>query len=391
MNKDLLHKDVQYFIDHNLKKDIPAMILKGSPFKDLSIQELAEQIISKSKCRNKLPSWFDAKRIYYPKPISIEQTSSEVAAQYKADLVSGRLMIDVTGGFGVDSYYFSKKMDRVIHCEIDPELSEIAAHNFQILKADNISCLKGDGIEFLKTSSDIFDWIYVDPSRRNDHKEKVFLLEDCIPDVPGNLDLLLDRSKRIMLKLSPVLDIQAAIRSLKFVKEIHVIAMRNEVKELLIIIEKDNKKQIMIKTLNIGKDGQDYFESIYRQDEPSPISSPQKYLYEPNTAILKAGLFNEVSKELNVFKLHKNSHLYTSENLTPFPGRSFLIKGVYKYSPKKIKKKLALEKANITIRNFQETVAQIRKRTGIKEGGEDYLFFTTDAANRAIVIHCKKV
>jgi hypothetical protein len=367
------------------------MILKGSPFKKLSIQELAEQIMSKSKCRNKLPTWFGAKRIYFPKPISIEQTSSEIAAQYKSDLISGNTLLDVTGGFGVDSYYFSKKMQRVIHCEIDPELSDIAAYNFQILGADNISCINGDGIEFLKTSSVNFDWIYVDPSRRSDHKGKVFLIEDCIPDVPGNLDLIMGRTKRLILKLSPVLDIQAAIGSMKFVKEIHVIAIRNEVKELLLLLEKNNTEQIMIRTVNIKKDGKDHFESIYRAVESSQIALPQKYLYEPNSAILKAGLFNEVSKQLNVYKIHNNSHLYTSKKLKTFPGRSFLIEGVYKYSPKEIKRKLALKKANITIRNFQESVAQIRKRTGIKEGGEDYLFFTTDASNRAIVIHCKKV
>ena len=367
------------------------MILKGSPFKNLSVQELAEQIISKSKCRNKLPTWFDAQRIYYPKPINIEQTSSEIAAQYKADLVEGNALLDLTGGFGVDSYYFSKKMDRVVHCEIDAELSKIAAHNFQILGADHISCVNGDGIEFLKTSSDNFDWIYLDPSRRSDHKGKVFLLQDCSPDVPENLDMILSKTKRIMLKLSPVLDIKAAVGSLKFVKEIHVIAIRNEVKELLLLIEKNNTAQIKIRTVNIKKDGRDHFESEYGKEESAPVASPQKYLYEPNAAILKAGLFNEVSKDLNIYKLHKNSHLYTSDKLISFPGRSFLIEAVLKYSPKEIKKNLALKKANITIRNFQESVAQIRKRTGIKEGGEDYLFFTTDATGRAIVIHCKKV
>ncbi len=387
----MLHKDVQYFIDHNLKTDIPALILKGSPFKKLSIRELAEQIISKSKCRNKLPTWFDSKGIYYPKPVSIEQASSEITAQYKADLITGKVLVDVTGGFGVDSYFFSKKMKRIIHCEIDPELSDISAHNFQFLGADNITCVNEDGMEFLKTSSDIIDWIYADPSRRNDHKGKVFLLEDCIPDVPGNLDLLLGRSNHILLKLSPVLDIKAAIENLKFVKEIHVIAISNEVKELLISIEKNNTEQILIKTVNFKKDGQDHFESVFGPVETPPISLPQKYLYEPNSAILKAGLFNQVSKQLNVPKLHNNSHLYTSEKLIEFPGRSFLIEGVYKYSLKEIKKKLSLKKANISTRNFKESVAHIRKRTGIKEGGKDYLLFTTNAQNRAIVIHCTKV
>lgn len=391
MNTFLLHSEVQDFINANLKTDIAGLILKGSPFTELKIQELAEQIASKSKCRLKLPNWYDTDGIYYPKTINIEQSSSEITAQYKSALARGKNMADLSGGFGVDSYYFSKQFTRLTHCEINAELSAIATHNFQVFGLNHVNCLPVDGISFLQTTSDTFDWLYIDPSRRSDLKGKVFLLEDCVPNVIKHIDLLLSKTKHLMIKLSPLLDIHAAVNSLKFVREIHVVAHLNEVKELLLIIEKEYTGTMRIKTVNFNKNDVDHFDAAYPSLATSNYSFPKTYLYEPNAAILKAGLFNEVSSKLNVFKLHVNSHLYTSEELIPFPGRRFRIIGSFKYNPKEIKKNFIVKKANITTRNFHETVAQIRKRTGIKEGGIDYLFCTTDLDNQALVIHAKKV
>lgn len=391
MNKNLLHNDVQSFINTNLKTDIPSLVLKGSPFQDIKIQDLANQILSKSKCRNKLPRWFVTEGIYYPKPISIEQTSSEITAQYKANLVAGKTLADLTGGFGVDSFFLSHKVDQLTHCEIDTELSEIAAHNFHVFGFAHINCLPVDGIAFLQSTSHRFDWLFIDPSRRTDVKGKVFLLNDCLPNVVVHLDLLLSKANHILIKLSPILDIHSVVSDLKYVKEIHVVSNLNEVKELLIVLEKDYEGPIKIKTINFKKTGKDIFEAVFPSSVVANYSSPKTYLYEPNSAILKAGLFNEVSHELNVFKLHSNSHLYTSDELINFPGRRFEVISCSKYNPKEMKQKFPIKKANITIRNFHESVAQIRKRTKIKEGGSDYLFFTTDPENQALVIHCVKV
>jgi len=391
LNKNLLHNDVQSFINTNLKRDIPSLVLKGSPFPDLKIQELANQIISKSKCRNKLPRWFLTEGIYYPKPINIEQTSSEITAQYKANLVAGKNLADLTGGFGVDSFFLAHKVDQLVHCEIDKELSAIAAYNFNVFGLNHINCLSEDGISFLQATARKFDWLFIDPSRRTDVKGKVFLLDDCLPNVVIHLDLLLSKAKNILIKLSPILDVQSVVSDLKFVKEIHVVSSLNDVKELLIILEKDYKGPIKIKTINFNKTGEDIFEAVFPSCASANFSSPKTYLYEPNSAILKAGLFNEISHELNVFKLHPNSHLYTSDKLICFPGRKFKVISCLKYKPKEIKQKFLLKKANITIRNFHETVAQIRKRTKIKEGGSDYLFFTTGPENQALFIHCVKV
>ncbi len=367
------------------------MILKGSPFDEITIQQLAEQVLSKSKCKIKLPSWFQTKGIYYPKPVNIEQTSSEITAHYKSNLVSGKSLIDLTGGFGVDSYYFSKKIDQVIHCEKDRDLSEIAAYNFRVLAAQNTNCENRDGIALLKNNETQYDWIYVDPSRRNASKDKVFKIEDCLPDVALHLDIFLQRSSHIMIKLSPFLDISATINSLKFVKEIHIVAVKNEVKELIFLIEKHYVGPTNLKAVNIVNKTLDTFEGSFPSHDEAAYSLPKKYLFEPNSAILKSGLFNEVSNQLKLYKLHVNSHLYTLDKIIDFPGRSFEIQSVNRYNKKLIKKIFGFAKANITTRNFHESVAQIRKKIGFKEGGDDYLFFTTDLEDKAVVIHCKKV
>lgn len=391
MNKDILNTNIQSFIQKNLAKDTTKLILKGSPFPNVRIQELVEQILSKNKCKNKLPTWFNTKNIYYPNKINIEQSSSEITARYKSGLIDGNSLIDITGGYGVDSYYFSKKIKKVTYCDLNSDLSEIVSHNNNVLKTKNITAYPVDGLKYLKQHDHKFDWIYVDPSRRNESKGKVFLLEDCLPNVPEQLDLLFKYSNNILLKLSPVLDIKATIQDLSFVKEIHIIALKNEVKELLFILQNGFKNEIKIKSVNIKKESNEFFESVYHTSTLASFSLPKTYLYEPNASILKAGLFNEVSDQLNIDKLHINSHLYTNDDLIYFPGRRFKITHVLSYNKKELKKLIPSQKANITTRNFPETVKQIRKKIGFKDGGNNFLFFTTNMDNKHIVLVCDKV
>ncbi len=391
MNERILHQDVQEYITNHLKSDLHKLILKGIPFNGVTIQEIANQILCKQKSEKKLPSWFNAKNIYYPPKVSIEQTSSETAANYKASLVSGKRLLDLTGGFGVDSFYFSSSFNTIDHCEIDTNLSKIAAHNFEQLNKKNIICLAENGLEYLKKSTEIFDVIYVDPSRRNDVKEKVFLLKDCEPNIPENIDLLFKKTKTILLKNSPILDITSAINELKFVKEIHVVAINNDVKELLYILEKGYCKEILIKTINFTKNNAQKFHFNYHKKPVSSYHEPLEYLYEPNAAVLKSGAFHEISTQLNIFKLHQHSHLYTSKKRIEFPGREFKIIAVLPYDKKKIVKLLPNKKANITTRNFHKTVAQIRKELKIKDGGDIFLFFTTNIHNKFICMYCKKL
>ncbi|SDX24615.1 hypothetical protein SAMN05444411_10423 [Lutibacter oricola] len=389
MNLSILNTEVQEFITSNLKTDITKLVLKGSPFENVTIQELAEQITSKNKCKLKLPNWFSTKNIYYPNKLNIEQTSSEITAKYKANLVSGELLVDITGGFGIDTYYFSKNIKNVTHCEINENLSNIVTHNLKELNTKNVQTYLGDGLELLN-NIDAIDWIYTDPSRRNDKKGKVFLLADCLPNIPKNIDLLFEKTSNILIKVSPLLDISSAISELKFVKEIHTIAINNEVKELLFILEKNYNSTIKVKTVNIGKTNNQHFDFTLNEQSTATYSLPKKYLYEPNAAILKAGAFEQVSKQLKIDKLQQNSHLYTSEKLIDFPGRSFEVQHCISYDKKLINKLIPNKKANITTRNFPQTVNEIRKKTKIKDGGNLYLFFTTDCNNKHIVVICKK-
>ncbi len=391
MNKNILKTGVQEFIQNNLDTDIVSVLLKNPIFEGVSQKELAEQLESKKKAKNKLPKWFSTSQIYYPKKIHIEQTSSEKTALYKAGLVSGKTLLDVTGGFGVDSYFFAQKMEGIIHCEMNSNLSEIAAYNFKKIGIKNIEFKRADGVEFLRKSKTNFDWIFIDPSRRNEIKGKVFLLKDCLPNVPQHLDLIFQSSQNLMLKTSPLLDINQGINELQFVKEIHIIAVKNEVKELLWILEKDFANEISINTINLQKDNEQTFGFTLSEEKEvlSEFAAPQDYLYEPNASIMKSGGFKIVGKAFGLQKIHEHSHLYTSDSLIEFPGRRFKIQNCIAYNKKELRK-LAISQANITVRNFPDAVATIRKKIKIKDGGETYLFFTTNSENQSIILKCLK-
>lgn len=393
MNKAIFHTEVQEFIGVNLRIDTNALVLKSAVFESVSNKELAEQIQSKNKARIKLPTWFKEKNIYYPPKLSIEQTSSEQTAQYKSSLIDGQKLIDLTGGFGVDGFYFSKQFDEIVHCEINESLSEITRHNFRELGVNNCSFFAQNGIDYLNENEDVYDWIYLDPSRRNEAKGKVFLMADCLPDVPNNLELLFSRSDRVLMKTSPLIDLSQGLSELKNVKEVHVVALKNEVKELLWIMEKDFVGEVNVQTINLNEQGNqrlNFFLSDEGQKE-CPLFLPQAFVYEPNSAVLKSGGFNQVGIQKNVFKLHKHSHLYTSRELQEFPGRRFQIQRIVPASGKELKNSIKGMQANVTTRNYPQSVELIRKSLKIKEGGEVYLFFTTNCKEDRVCLVCAKV
>ncbi|MFQ3336298.1 MAG: 16S rRNA G966 N2-methylase RsmD [Urechidicola sp.] len=392
MNKSILNKEIQDYIDVNLRSNVNKIILKSQLFEEAENREIAVQISGKLKSKFKLPSWFESKNIYYPVKISIEQTSSEQTAEYKSSLVSGNKFIDLTGGFGVDDYYFSKQFESVIHCEINEELSQITAHNFEQLGVNNCRFFVGDGIEFLKQSEEKFDCIYVDPSRRSEVKGKVFLMSDCLPNIPNNFDLLFSKANKIIMKTSPLIDLSQGLKELNSVKEIHVVAVKNEVKELLWICEKGWEGSLEIKTINLLSEENQVFDfKLEKERDISKFYLPQNYLYEPNSAIMKSGGFNQVSIKFGISKLHPHSHLYTSDEIIDFPGRAFKIIEVLVYNSKELKKQFEGKKANITTRNFPLKVEGIRKKLKIKDGGEVYLFFTTNKEEKKLVLVCEKI
>jgi 16S rRNA G966 N2-methylase RsmD len=392
LNLGILDSKIQEFIDLNIGASISKLALQKNPFPNVEWISIINQIAAKSKAKDKLPTWFSTQNIIYPSKISVEQTSSEKTALYKSSIVSGDNLIDLTGGFGIDDYYFSKKINNVVHCEINFELSNVVQHNCKQLNSDNITCYAGDSFDTLSSTDTKWDWIYIDPSRRNDSKGKVFMLKDCLPNVPENLNFYFEKSNSILIKTAPILDITAGISELNHIKSIHIVAVDNEVKELLWELSKDYNGSIIIKTVNLLKEKTETFEFIINEIHEQPsFSLPQKYLYEPNSSIMKSGGFDQVGLFYGLNKLHKHSHLYTSDEQKKFPGRIFEIKNCIAYNKSSMKQYLENQKANITTRNFSDSVESIRKKWKIKDGGDLYSFFTTDENNIKIVLICTKI
>jgi 16S rRNA G966 N2-methylase RsmD len=380
---------VRQFINEHLYADTRTLALKKSPFSDISMRDLLFQIEGKRKAKEKIPTFFQTDDVVYPPPVSMEQCSSEQTASYKASLCRGERLIDLTGGFGVDTWAFSKAFQQVFYCEKNEDLGKIAQHNFSVLNAQNIVVQQGNGLDFLKQQQQTFDWIYIDPSRRDQHNRKMHTLSDCTPDVVKNLDLLFQHGERIMLKSSPMLDIDKAISELKHVAEVHIVSVKNEVREVLYLLKKGDQTAVMMTVVNILADKTELFSFSKEelQSAKATFSMPLTFLYEPHAAVMKAGAFNLISTRYNLFKLHKNSHLYTSNHhISDFPGRVFNIKEVMAYKPVK-----NLSQANISVRNFPVSPDEVRKKLKLKDGGDVFLFCTTLNNEKPAIIWCEKV
>lgn len=387
----LLQPEIQDFINKNLNEDTSKLAFKKNPFPEVNYSVLINQIIAKKKAKDKLPTWFLTENIIYPEKISIEQTSSETTAKYKASLVLGEKLIDCTGGFGIDDYYFSKQFQSVIHCELNEDLSQIVKHNFEVLKASNIECYQGDSTKILEQLNQKFDCIYIDPSRRNDSKGKVFMLADCLPNVVDLQNFYYQFTDTILIKTAPILDLHAGLLELKNVAEIHVVAVENEVKELLWKIEKNFDASPEIIAVNLEKEKQTITKIESSKSYFASYSLPKKYLYEPNAALMKSGGFEAVSELFTIEKLHQHSHLYTSDEVIDFPGRKFQIDAIIPFQKKEISQFIQGKKMNVTTRNFPIKPEEIKKKYKISDGGIIFAFFTTNMNNEKIILLCTKL
>ncbi len=387
MNNKLLAKAVQDYINANLNADVNQIALAKSPFEGVSPAELATQIAAKKKSERKLPTWFNTKNIYYPPVLSIEQTSSEITAKYKSKLAKGNALIDITGGFGIDSYYFSQKVKTITHCEINPELSAIAQHNAQTLHATNIEFKAEDGITYIQKSDTIFDTVYVDPARRAE-KGKVFMLKDCTPDVAGNLDTLLEKSSRIIIKTAPLLDISAGLSELKLVSEIHIVSVRNECKELLWVIDKGCENDTKIRAVTLNNEIEKEF-SFYRSSSNASVRFVDhlnigEYLYEPDAALLKSGAFNLIGTTYGLLKLHPQTQLFINAGIkTAFPGRIFKIESMLNTG--ELKKEVNL-RGNVIVRNYPAKPEDLVKKYKIKPDQDQFLIFTKIANGENVIL-----
>ncbi|MCB0736185.1 MAG: class I SAM-dependent methyltransferase [Bacteroidetes bacterium] len=365
LNELLTYK---HLIEENAHLTPQAFVLKFKPSIGQVAIQLANQLFGRQQMGKKLPTWVGNSQVLFPPKINLEQTSSEQTAKHKFNPFSGELAVDLTAGFGVDSYYLSKRFKRVFACEKNAELSILAQHNAKQMGAENLSFLNEDGIEWLKTFNEPIDLIYLDPSRRTS-KGKVVRLEDYEPNLLECHDLLFSKAEKVLVKASPLLDLKLAIDQLKQVAEIRVVSVRNECKELLFLLTKNAAKSPQIIAQNLESDEPDFTFNFEQETAVAPsFSEAQEYLYLPNSSILKAGAFNVVAQEFGLKKLHANTHLYTSNSqLGSFPGRIFKV----------VEAKFS--KAKVVVRNYKNDEKTIRKKLKLAQGnGNEYLLAFTD-------------
>ncbi|MGC6428400.1 MAG: class I SAM-dependent methyltransferase [Flavobacteriales bacterium] len=383
-----LSQKILDFIDEvkNLNDD---QIIYLSKKKGFDGSFVLNQIKNKKVIQKKVPLWAN-QNLIYPKSISIEQCSSQATAIYKSKLASGNTFADLSGGFGVDSFFISNAFNKSYYCELNKELFDIVSENFNTLKK-SIVTIQGDGIEFLKNQNKQFDLIYIDPSRRTIQKNRVYKLEDYSPDLTQHLKQITNNSKLCLIKTSPFLDIKQVLLKLKFVREVHVISKNNDCKEVLYLLDKKYNGKTNVYTVDLARNESFSFD-FEQEKEKCNVAMPTNYLYEPNAAILKAGAFQTIGKQFNLNKLEYHSHLYSSDKKKEdFPGRVFKIKAVCSLNKKEILPHLTDSKANITKRNFPLTTDQIRKKLKLKDGGTDYLFATTLCNQKKVIVVSEKL
>lgn len=387
---------LKQFIKEHAEDDLNRLLLAASRYPGIDIPFVVEQIASRRRIREKLPSWYGNDNLIFPAKIAAEQCSSELTAVYKQRLTDKDVhLCDLTGGLGIDSYFFSQKVKQVTYIERYPNYCRAAEHNFPLLGADNIKVLEGDALQ-LYPNIPAIDVFYIDPARRGEGNKRVFALQDCEPDLPAILPDLFKYAPKVIAKLSPMADIRQTLSLLPGTTEIHVVGIRNEVKEILFVIEgnKTAGESVIYCCNYVSPEVEEAFTFKLNEEKDEPLQLAdhiQTYLYEPNSSILKAGAFKRICR-LGVRKLHVSSHLYTSDKqIENFPGRTFVVEAVIPFN-NKLNKTLhkTIPKANITVRNFPLPAEELRKRTKISDGGEVYLFATTLADNSKVIVSCRK-
>lgn len=367
----LLNPEIQKFIFENKAVKTQDLLLKKSPFPEVSMPDIVQQIKGLQVAQRKFPFLLQ-EGIIFPPQLNLEQASSEKTAHYKSDILKGKKLIDLTCGFGIDAYYLSKNFEEVTLVEQNAELLEIVAHNWNILNKKAIF-INQKLEDFLNENQSRFDVLYLDPARRDQHKNKVFLLEELSPNLLDIQNQLLEISEEIVIKLSPLIDLKYLITALHRIAKIEIIAVKNDVKEVLVFIQsKKETEKILCRCVNLETE-EPPFEFYFGEEERgiAEFSEPESYLYIPNNAVLKSGAFNLISKQIHLKKLHPNTHLYTSDvEVTNFPGRKLMAEII---EPKALKKG---EAYNIISKNHPLKPEEIKKKYKLKDGGGQYLVFT---------------
>ena len=381
------------FIKSNFNQNVHNLFLKY--VNDEHKKYLIEQISIRQKISKKLPFLIDNYKFIFPSKLSYEQSSSEKTAKYKSEIIDYKFSADLTGGLGIDTFFISKKSDKHFYIEQNQELCEIFKHNATELNLQNIEILNENAENFIKNTNEYFDLIYLDPNRRADSGQKMYFLEHSSPNILNMLDDLKRICDKVLIKTSPLLDISLAVKELKYVSEVHILSIENECKELLFLIDFKEVKELKYFAVNFEKNNEQIL-IIENKDEIANYNYAikDKFLYEPNSSIMKLVIFDKICRNYNdnIFKISKNSHLFTSNNyFGDFPGRIFEIISIVKFSKKEILTFCKDRKANISLRNFPISVEEFKKKIGLKDGGDIYIFGTTETNNKPIIFITKKI
>lgn len=379
------------FIRIHADEDVRQLAFLGKKFPEVDMSYALDQIAGRQKARIKIPSWAATDGIVYPPHLSMEQCSSEQTARYKARIAGeGKMIVDLTAGFGVDMAFMSAGFKQAVHVEMQPQLCAISSENYKLLGLNHVQVVCNDGVGYLHQMEHA-DLIFIDPARRDQHGARTYGIADCTPNVMEIIDEMLEKADRVLIKLSPMLDWQKAVSDVGCVSEVHIVSVANECKELLLEVKNGKGEKVKVFCVN---DDQVF---SYEIGELHPLTlsplHPFTFLYEPNASVMKAGCFQLIEQRFGVTQPDANSHLFLSEQeVEGFPGRGFVIERVSTMNKRELKEALAgIDKANVAVRNFPLSVADLRKRLKLKDGGDVYIFATTDAKKGHLVMVCRKI
>lgn len=394
------------FIREYRERDIRQLALQANRFPDVDMPYALDQIQGWQIARSKLPKWAACDGVIFPPHLSMEQCSSEPTAQYKLNLAMewaervghASRMTDLTGGFGVDFSFTSCAFAAATYVERNEQLCHIVEHNLPLLGLNNATVVCADAAEYLSTVEPQ-TMLFLDPARRDEHGAKTVMLADCTPDVVQLLPKLLEKSRFTMLKLSPMLDWHKAVDDLQgTVREVHIVSVGGECKELLLVLSTVVESELKVYCADLSTASAPLSLFVYTPGSSAPVANSKlkiqnsKFVHEPNASIMKAGCFDELAAAYGVSPVSRNSHLFLSdEPVEGFPGRSFVVERVTTMNKGELRKALVgIEKANIATRNFPLTVAELRKRLKIKDGGDVYIFATTTAEGEHLLLISRK-
>ena len=383
----LLQEEVVSFIQDNLHTDVNALLLNPPSKFRKNIKIIVEQIIARRKAEGKLNQWLEKEGLIFPPPISIEQASSTSTAAYKKNLLKGDMLVDLTGGSGVDTLSLHRDFEQSIYVEQNPLLCRVFEHNRTKFDAE-VQVLNQTAEEFLSHAQHRACF-YIDPARRDQSKKKVFKLEECTPNILELMPLLQRSASSVLIKLSPLLDISSIIREIAHIKEIHVVAVKNDCKEVLILLDFTSSEEPTIHAVNLETKNEALkFKASQEQSTSLEPQETGKYLYEPNTAILKAGAFKSIIERYPVKHISANTHLYTSENqVNDFPGKSFKI--LHQHAKSHLDRYEG--RINVLTRNYPLNANELKKRFRLKDGGTDFLIGFRDHRDKPQLVIAKRL